>query len=360
MTNNRQIISVARIGGYMIPVLSWQCHLNSYGNLCTFEVKTSIKQVKNLGYDIFADQHKTFDLECQIILIDNSGGSSQIVFDGIVDTVEGVWEHDELEITGRDYSAVLRDKEVTLDKYINQTVSQVVTGIAQDNNITANVIQTSQIAGIRASTFQGDDWSLSTTPKPAWTILQELADEVGFVVYMDTQKTLHFEPVGTGTQSHAYYWRPAGQSENPILNLEMMQQSRECANFTLRVHGYDVSGKETIYKDVIRGTGTGHLYNKSRHDLTGANYVQIANNLADQIERKELVIKLVVEGDTSLRVNDTVRIQESELNDLLGLDNRPLYINGLLHSFSMPDYGSEEGDGFLTHITCNQLTTAST
>ena len=359
MNNNRQLVTNIRLPGITVPVLSWQCHLTSYGNLCTFEARTSIQQFKKFGYNIFEVQQSDFELECQIILIDNTGGTSQIVFDGIVDTVEGTWEDDIIEISGRDYSAVLRDKDDTLDKYINQTVSQVVQGIATDNNILTSIDATSQIAGIRASTFQGEDWSMSTSPRPTWHIIQQLADEVGYVAYMDQHKVLHFEAPGKG-QTHAYYWRPDNTVENPIMTLSMTQQSRRCSNFTLRVHGYDVNGKQTIFVDVVRGSGNGHFYHKSRQDLTAANAKEIADNLADEILRKNLVIKLVVEGNTDLNVNDQIQILESELGDLLGLDNRPLFITGILHSFSMPDYGSEEGDGFLTHITCNQMTTTST
>lgn len=370
MTNNRQLITYARIGGHQVPLLSWQAHLTSYGNLCTFEAKTSIQMLKQSGYDdIFTDQQNNFTLECQIILEDLTGGSSQIVFDGIVDTVEGTWEHDEIEITGRDYSAVLRDKDDTLNQYVNKTIQQVIFGIAQDNGIQATITGvdangnstnlTNQIAGIRASTFQGEDWALSTSPQPTWHIIQQLADEVGYVAYMDQHKVLHFVEPATG-ESHTYNWRPDGpNADNPILNLNIMQQSRRCSNFTLRVHGYDSNGKETIFKDVIRpkgGSGSGHFYNKSRQDLTAQNCDDIANNLADEIERKAIVVKMTVEGDTSLNVNDQMRIIESsgDPGDLLGLSNHLLFITSVLHSFEMPDYGSTDAAGFLTHITCNQ------
>jgi hypothetical protein len=356
MNQVRQLSSFIRIGGVSVPCLSWQCHLTSYGNLCTFEAKTSIQQVKKLIPDLFTQQQNNFVFDCQIILDDSSTGQSEIVFDGIVDTIDGVWEHDELEITGRDYSAILRDKDDTLDKYVNMTVQQVVQGIAAQNGITASVNAPNQIAGIRASTFQGEDWALSTSPQPTWHVLQQLADEVGCVVYMDASKTLHFELPAIGAQ-HAFYWRPDNTVETPIMDLNIMQQSRRCSNFTLRLHGTDVAGKETIFIDVVRpvgSSGAGHHYNKHRFDLTSQNVNQIANNIADEIERKAVVCKLTVEGDTTLRVNDQVTIQESELGDLLGMQNRPLYIVSILHSFEMPDYGSTEAAGFLTHLTLNQ------
>ena len=361
MSNNvRQLTTQVILNGHTIPVLHWQCHLTSYGNLCTFEVTTSIQQLKSINYDIFADQQKTDPMECQIILLDSTQGSSQIIFDGIVDTIEGIWETDEIEINGRDYSAVLRDKTETLDKYLNQTVSQVVQAIADDNGLQADIQVSSVMAGIKASTFQGEDWALSTSPRPLWKIITQLADEAGYVAYVDQHKVLHFAAPGLGASSHKYYWRPIPSSADitqiPILTLSIMQQSRRCNNFTLRLHGYDRDGKATIIYEHAVGDGTGKFISMNRPDINAQNAEQLWNAVADEIQRKNLVVKMVVEGDSSLNINDQVKIFEAESNDLLGLDNRQLFIVGIMQSFSMPDYGSSEGDGFMTHLTCNQIT----
>lgn len=357
MNNNRQLQTNITIGGASIPVIGWQCHLTSYGNLCTFEVTTSIEQIKKSGYEIFKQQQNNPTLECDIYLSDSSSGSSGLVFSGIVDTVDGTWEDDLIEISGRDYSAVLRDTSQTLDKYVNKTVSQVVQGICSDNNITANIQTTSQIAGIQTSTFEGIDWSFSKNPQPVWHVLTQLAEEVDCVVFMDRLKTLHFVSPGTGGSSHTYYWRPSHTSNNPIMKLNILQQSRRCNNFTLFLHGYDRNGKQTIYLQQNVGAG-GHIVHKNRQDLNASNMQSIWQGLADEIQRKNTVCKMVVEGNLNLNVNDTLNVYESESNDLLGLSGRNLFITSVMHSFQMPDYGSAEGDGFLTHVTCNQIGSA--
>jgi len=361
MSNNvRQLTTQVRLNGTTIPVLSWKCHLTSYGNLCTFEVTTSIKKLKSINYEIYKEQQANPIFECQIIILDSTQGSSQIIFDGIVDTVEGTWESDEIEIAGRDYSAVLRDKIETLDAYLNLTVSEVVQKIA-DNNQLLSLIQISPVmAGIKASTFQGEDWAISTAPRPVWHIIQQLADEAGYVAFIDQHKTLHFEDPGSGKTAHTYYWRPTSSSPDitniPIMKLSMLQQSRRCNNFTLRIHGYDRDGKETvIYEDKV-GDGTGMFKSQNRPDINAQNAKQIWTSIADEIQRKNLVVKMIVDGDSSLNINDQVKIQESYTGDLLGLANRELFIVSIVQSFTMPDYGSAEGDGFLTHITCNQMT----
>lgn len=359
----RQLQTQVIIDGKTLPVISWTCHLTSYGNLCTFEATTSIKGMRNVGYQIYEKQNSTSLLECKIILIDNTQGSSQIIFDGIVDQVEGIWEEDILEITGRDFSAVLRDKTETLDKYVNLTVSDVVNGIASANGLQANVQTTSQIAGVKASTFQGEDWALATSPKPTWHIIQQLADEVGYIAYVDQHKVLNFTAPGSGEMTHKYYWRPTNKFEitqDPILKLSILQQSRRCQNFTLRLHGYDQDGKETIFYDVVRGDGSGQFINRSRPDVNSQNYQQIANNIADEIERKNSVVKMLVDGNSDLNVNDKINIFESQSTDLLGFSGRDLFIVSIVQQFSMPDYAAGTGDGFLTHITCNQITAGST
>lgn len=359
----RQLQTQVLIGGITLPVISWTCHLTSYGNLCTFEATTSIKGLRNEGYEIYQKQQANSTLECKIVLIDNTEGSSQVVFDGIVDQVEGIWEQDILEITGRDFSAILRDKTETLDQYVNQTVSQVVTGIAQANNLTPNVQATSQIAGVRVSTFQGENWAFSSSPKPTWHIIQQLADEVGYLAFVDQNKVLNFQAPGMGKSQHQFFWKPTNQYEitkAPILKLAVTQQSRRCSNFTLVLHGYDHDGKQTIfYKAKPRGDGS-TIINRSRGDLNSQNYQQVAENLADEIERKNAVVKLLVDGDSTINVNDQLTIIETQTNDLLGFSGRPLFVVGVVQQFGMPDFGSSDGDGFLTHITCNQMTTAST
>jgi len=366
--NNRSLTTNIVINGISIPVISWQCHLTSYGNLCTFEVTTSIYQAKQLIPDIFTICNNNATVECDIYLSDSAAGTSGLVFSGIIDTVNGEWDDDILEITGRDYSAVLRDKQVTLDQYVNQTVSQVVTGICASQGITANVQTTSQIAGIQASTFQGLDWSFSTSPKPLWKILQELAEEVDCIVFMDRLKTLHFVSPGVGGKAQTYTWRPTQtanaavegpSNQNPIMKLSIMQQGRRCNNFTLFLHGYNRDGKQTIYYQKDVGSG-GRIIHKSRQDLNSTNMEQIATSLAEEIQRKNTTLKMVVEGNLNLNVNDTMQVVEAEENDLLGLSGRNLYVSSVLHSFSMADYGSEAADGFLTHVTCNQLGAAGT
>lgn len=355
----RQLQTQILIDGKTIPVINWTCHLTSYGNLCNFEAVASIKGMRNAGYQIYEKQNSTPLLECKIILVDNTQGTSQIIFDGIIDEVEGIWEDDILEITGRDFSAVLRDKIETLDKYINMTVSDIVTNIAKANGLQSNIQSTSQIAGVRASTFQGEDWALAASPKPTWHIIQQLADEVGYVAYVDQHKILNFTAPGSGPNQHKYYWKPKNDfqiTKDPILKLSILQQSRRCANFTLRVHGYDQDGKETIFCDVVRGDGSGQFLSIPRGDLNSQNYLSIANNLADEITRKNAVVKMLVEGNSDLNINDKLNVFESESDDLLGFSGRDLFIVSIVHQFSMPDFGSSMADGFLTHISCNQLT----
>jgi hypothetical protein len=349
------------INGHTIPALDWTCHLTSYGNLCTFELRLATAKVKQLGYDIFSDQRNNPNMECQIILNNVTTGPGGILFDGIVDTIEGTWEDDILEICGRDYSALLRDQTATLDQYINQKVSDVVTGIANTYNLQSNVSSSSIIAGVRASTFQGENWAFTKSPRPLWHIIQNLADEAGYVVFVDQHKVLNFVPPGQGKNNWTYYWRsqPSSQQQqdhslNPILKLRMMQQSRRCNNFTLRLHGYDADQKQTIYYEKVVGTGQGKIISVNRQDLNSQNYIDVANNIAAAIERKNIVAKVVVNGNYNFNLNDNFQIMESESNDLLGMSGQQLYIASIVHQFSMPEFGSHVGDGFLTHLTLNQ------
>lgn len=361
MNQTRQLTTSVTINGHTVPALHWNTHYTSYGNLCTFEVIIPIKQLRISYPDIFSDIEKNPNSDCQILLYDELG-VRELVFDGIIDTIEGTWEDDLVEITGRDFSAILRDTTDTLDQYVNQPVSKVVQGIADLHKISTNITSAPQIAGIKSSTFQGEQWSFSSNPQPTWHIIQQLAEEVDCVAYVDQYRILNFVAPGQGGQNHSFTWRANntnGQiTDTPILKLNILQQARRCNNFTLFLHGTDVNGNQTIYKQNDVGQG-GRIIHKHRQDLNAQNLDSIWNSLAAEIQRKNIVAKLVVDGDISINLNDTVTINESEDKDLLGLAKKQLFIVSVLHSFSMPDYGSDVGDGFLTHITCNEVGSSS-
>ena len=353
MNNFSNYTTHANINGNKVPLLTWQTHYTSYGNLCTFEAKTSIKALKQIGYNIFDDQVQTPDLECQIILNNRTSGSSGLVFDGIVDTVEGNWEEDLVEIAGRDFSAILRDTNDTLDKYLNQTVTQVIQAIAQQYGLQTNIATVDQKTGIRSSTYQGEDWAFSAHPQPTWQLMQDLATEADMVLFIDSHKVLNLQSPGKGS-NHSFIWRPnQQQGTNPVKDLSILQQSRRCQNFTLMLHGYDASAKQTISYQKVVGQG-GQIIHKHRQDLNSQNCQQIADALAAEIQRKNLVVKFKVDGDLGINLNDTVAINEGESGDLLGLAAQSLFIVSVMHSFGDAEYGSIEGDGFWTHITCNQ------
>jgi hypothetical protein len=374
-----------------VEALDWKCHLTTYGNLCTFEVRLPIATLKKVGYDIFAEQNANPTLECQI-QISESGAPGGIIFDGVIDRVEGTWEDDILEIEGRDYSAVLRDQQAALVNYQGQLISQAVQSMVDYANKQAGTqIQTNisptpgLMAGIKSNYYQGEEFSFSTQPKPYWHIIQELADEAGYVAYMDQHKTLNFVPCGNGKQ-WTYYWRKTPtqieQTSDSILHLTMTQQSRRYNNFTLWVHGNDDDAKQTFWTKKVSGDGSGRLIVIRRSDLNTQNYDQIAQNELEKIQQKNTVVKMVVDGNYNLNLNDKMQVLESNnpidgayttvdlksqnstgaasgLGDLLGLSGRGLYVVSFVHQFSMPDYGSDTGDGFLTQITCNQLGSSS-
>lgn len=135
----------------------------------------------------------------------------------------------------------------------------------------------------------------------------------------------------------------------------MTQQSRRYNNFTLWLHGSDHDAKDTFWIKKISGDGSGRLLVVRRDDLNTTNYDQIAENELKKVQQKNTVVKLVVEGNYNINLNDPINILEANPGDLLGLSGRGLYIVSFVQQFSMPDYGSDTGDGFLTQITCNQL-----
>lgn len=347
-----KITSRIIINGTELAAQNWTMHLGSYGSINTFQLVTSIQAVKLIKFDIFGQQKKNPAFPIQVYIVVN--GIQSLIFTGIIDDIEGLWHTDELEITGRDNSAILRDEMQVLnqEQYFNQPISSVVTQIAQKYGFTPKVTSTSQLAGVRYLATNAEETAFTDKPRPLWHTLQLFAHITGYVLYVTPKNELYFGPPASG-KNHTYVWRPspANADQVPVLELAIKQQSRRCQNFTVYVASYDNSTKQLTEYTAMGGTGSGPTYTFHPAGLTQADVVAYAQARVVEIARRDLIITTTVDGDPKIDVNDQITIQEANSGDLLGLSNQKMYVSGLTHSFQMPEYGSDTGEGFLSHIT---------
>ena len=116
-----------------------------------------------------------------------------------------------LTISGRDLTSLLIDSK-TAEKWNNQTASQIVQTIAARHGLQANVTDTTGLAG----GFYQIDHAIPTQGQTEWDLVCWLAQQVGFVVYVDTN-TLYFNPPPDQTQEQTFplVWTD-GDSQTPF------------------------------------------------------------------------------------------------------------------------------------------------
>lgn len=346
------------LNGTELPIINWSCQLGAAGNINHFEVTTSIKAMQKAGFDPFSDVKKNFDSKISIYIIQDDKQS--LIFTGIVDQLEGIWHTDLIEIRGRDLSAILRDKfQAPSDmQYFNQPISEVVKQIAQQNGLgTGKITSTTQLAGTQYDAYQGQEYAFSDRPRPFWRTLQLFALECGFIMFVTPQGDLYFGKPGTGS-NHTFYWKPSQQDAQggqlPCYELNIIQQSRRCNQFTVNVYATDHNNNNqaAFASTEVNGSGGGgYVYNRHPFGLTPENAQQYADAIAEDIQRKEVTIQAMVEGDSSVNVNDKVRFQASHAGDLFSLNNQDMVISGVTQSFEMAKYEADTSAGFFTHIT---------
>ena len=111
-----------------------------------------------------------------------------LVLRGRVEDVKHTREWGErIEVSGRDYTARLLDRVVN-ESYSSTNIKTIVTDLIQE-----------YVPDISTSNVQdpGETWSGEFRQRRLLYALQELADVVGYQLYVDTGKDLHFEPKET-------------------------------------------------------------------------------------------------------------------------------------------------------------------
>ena len=105
------------------------------------------------------------------------------LFTGKIDGVRPEFtDRNTVQLIGRDYSAPLLDTEFNL-AFANRTASQIATLLAEKRGLTPVV--TSTEAFVAREIYKD---------KKEWEILQQLADEEGFICYVNHKKELYFGP----------------------------------------------------------------------------------------------------------------------------------------------------------------------
>lgn len=383
MRRARQGYSAIIIDGQELPVLSWRSSLGSNGSLGTASVTTSIALLKYSGVDLKKAAQKKEGASFDIYF--GFDGNIEHIFGGVMDSARWVLGQDQITIDGRDHGANLVDAKQSISKidYKNKTVSEIVKKIAEEHDLIPKVEDSEMKAGVE----MWDSHAYIPHPQPWWSIIQSLAQKVGFEARISPDKELYFGPPGgdsSGTTTVTWGAGPEQSPENPLKECEIFFSPRRNKNFEVRVLSYHpqraemISGtglpkevetalggsaksgktamgssKGTAVKNFKGGRSSSKpsskpIFTYHMDGLTAEQARIKAEAIAADLAKRQVVITCVSEGLPKLKVHSKIKLKAGEI-DLMGFDQGEYVVTGVNHSYNMPQQGGTEG-GFITEF----------
>lgn len=412
------------IAGQAIPVDTVDITSGSYGSAGHLTATTSITALAAAGIDLFsltANAPSPPEVDLDVTM---DGAAPVRAFGGEHLHTRWNYDRDTVQVHARDWAGRLIDQrrvpttvvsaiERTLAPLapgqvsgaagvsnVNQTVGQIVTAIAAEFGLTP-VLNLSGAAGNPGyGTVNGStDATFVTVPQSNWEILNLMARDTGYEVYVTPNRQLVFGAAGAGLPAIALSWNvtppplPSGgparagaaNATVPCRDLNIEHQPRRNATFRVVVLSYDpakaqqTTGRATVISSAFAGTAgvtpgiwTGNaalnadaalaqqqnvrvpLYTFRHDGLTAAQVTQRALAIATDIAKRELALSCEVDGLPSLLPTQPLSLAGPVDPAFAG--NR-WYVNAFRHRFRMRG-GSAQVMGFLTELRALDLPVA--
>lgn len=425
------------IGGYTVPFDKFSMTGGAYGTVGHVTITTSYTILQQANLDLFAlTSGSPGFIEVDIAVqqtpltrpsvggfgggapVATSSSSTTRIFGGEYLRTDWDLDTDAVTIHARDWAGVLVDQKRILTK-IGKAVEQVlaplapgrvtVAGISNENQKISNIIQSictefgfTPVLNLSSSglnptvgTLYGSaDQSFITIPQSLWTIINQLARDTGYDVYVTPTKQLVFGEPGVGLDTIQLAWNVSpGQGQLPCRNLTIEHHPRRNSTFRVLVISYDPTKAQTT---LGRATYIGNAY-AGQHGLTaGLNVGQAAvtadanilalqkggssigstqiplyafnldgldasqanlkaQSIATDIAKRELIIHTVVDGLPSILPTQMIQLS----GDMPAEFSQPTYyVSGYEQTFTLPDPKSHRHDsGWITKITAINIPT---
>jgi hypothetical protein len=356
------------INGSTLPCLSWTVKQGTYGSIGSATVKTTVSLLREQGISL-----KSFSSASHTPLQISMGGT--LVFGGIYFSSQPTFHEDEIEFTARDYASILFDSKRSLNEFKteNVTVSQLVTQIANQFNLTPNVsITNNPLVG----TVMDQGAVAGGTPRQLWNFLCYLARMCNGNIWTSPNGTLNFQDLQTGSTRN-YIWGSTPSSGNstggslataPLKTLTLLHQPERNKHFTVIVLGHHgqtttvskqtvtVAGEDitttstktikagvyvgaagTAVANVLSSSGIGIPTYTFESQGSKINEVQIeAESIAMRIAKKLLSCTAATSGDLTIKPLMKIAIDDSpDPGALLGYNTDNFYLSGVENSLSL-------------------------
>ena len=275
--------------------------------------------------------------QAQIGISSDIGTGPVLLILGNADAIDIDLANGTVEASGRDRSADLIDTKVVA-KYQNLTSSQIAAQIAANAGLSANITATSTPAG----RFYQIDHARLTSDVSEWTLLNYLAQEEGFDVYV-TANTLNFVPSQSSSVAPyaLTYQQPSFdqiQSGN-FIRLQMRRSQTLAKGTVVKVVSWN-SKQQTAFTATAKRSGTSgsatsdtaQVYTYKVPGLTQDQAQQFANARLQEISAHERVVEAVIPGETSLTPRQQVTLSGTGTSF-----DQAYFIDAIDRSFSMDE-----------------------
>lgn len=432
---------VLTIGGKVIPFSHFSMTGGAYGSVGHVSITTSNTMLKDLDFDIFSiasgspgflEVAISVDLTSQDVqsvggwggggapAVEQPASSKTRIFGGEYLNTRYDLDRDVVQIHARDWAGVLVDQKRILTK-IGKAVQKVlaplapgrvtVAGISNENQQVGNIISSiaaefgfTPILNLSSSgrnptvgtLYGSDDQSFIQVPQSLWSILNSLARDTGYNVYVTPNKELVFGEAGAGLDTINLSWNTTPQQgQMPCRDTRFEHHPRRNSTFRVLVMSYDPGlGQSTLGRatyiggnfagqhGLVAGMSTDQaavtadanihalqqsggrlgavqipLYAFHLDGLTADQANFRAETIATDIAKRELILSTTIDGLPSVLPTQKIKIT----GDLLTVLSEPTYyVSGYEQTFSLPSGQSHGADnGWVTRITALNIPTES-
>lgn len=371
-----QPTSTVYLNNVVIPFKSWHTTAGTNGAIGTCRIVCGKKALAGAG--ITPDQLKGTE-PIDIFVNDGRNGNKHI-FGGNHDDSDTDPTGDEVEITGRDPAAVLRDasRAITTKAQQNLFVEQVVEELAGAFGLATNITPT----GVRAGTIYKQFNLFSPKPRNAWAMIQLLAKAVGYEVYiqpntMGNGGQLVFGPGGQNKNWTLTYMPGALDAATPIMRPHIRRNPRRNGSFKVfvlsshpafgltqgsaqnvpsgggAINFFNGAGSMVQIGAVLGALANGEqVYTYRVNGKTPDACSRLAQSIALDIAKREVIVTGTLDGNTLVQPRDSVSYVETRTGDL-GSDviGKTFTIAELNHSYVLEsDPAQISQEGYTTRI----------
>jgi len=372
-----------------VPCKGWNITGGAFGSVGTVRLTTTCEMLDAAGVDLvgLVDASKIIPID---VFIDIDGKKTQI-FGGFYDDNDGEWPQEEITLNGRDWAGLLMDKKSCIAGE-TKTVERIVTELCQFSGITPQITGN---ADVKPGTDLNGANILTMGPQEHWSVIQKLAQFLGYEVTVLPQKILVFGPPDLNPPQRTFHYK-ADPGSKPdlikLLKLHTKNNNRRNKTFRVVVTSWDQqrvarsTGQAVVLGDDVSNTGLGKsTYNPStgqiqtsistggsipagiyggssgpivsntiddklkdkpifrfnRSGLSPAQAQKEADSIAQDLAKREFVITGVISGMPEIKAHDRLTIEDHEKGLLKPFASRGYSIVGFEHSFSMNERNTE-------------------